>query len=197
MKCATDPSAWHAKQTAKGKLLHADPLEPPFDFRLATNREAVRVCAQCHRQSAVRQFGESGEMNYSTKDNFVPVTWLRPYDAFSRKAFYKDGRFRETTFIVEAFTRSACYLRGAAQCATCHSPHLENFKSNQTSLKYWNNPNEMCLPCHSQFRDRILNIAITRRLAKRVSASLVICHGLSMRCCSRRGLIKSKCLPPI
>ena len=149
------PSAWHAKQTAKGKLLHADPLEPPFDFRLATNREAVRVCAQCHRQSAVRQFGESGEMNYSTKDNFVPVTWLRPYDAFSRKAFYKDGRFRETTFIVEAFTRSACYLRGAAQCATCHSPHLENFKSNQTSLKYWNNPNEMCLPCHSQYRDRI------------------------------------------
>jgi predicted CXXCH cytochrome family protein len=149
------PSAWHAKQAAKGTLEHTDPLAPPFDFRRATNREAVQVCAQCHRQNAVREFGENGEMNYSTTGNFVPTTWMRPYDAFSRKAFYKDGRFRETTFIVEAFTRSACYLRGTAQCATCHSPHLDNFQSNKTSLKYWDKPNEMCLPCHSQYRNRI------------------------------------------
>jgi hypothetical protein len=168
------PSAWHAKQMAKGAAEHADPIEPPFDFRKAANRQGVRVCAQCHRQSAVREIGEGGEMNYSTKRNFVPATWLRPYDAFSRKAFYKDGRFRETTFIVEAFTRSACYLRGSAQCATCHSPHLDHFESNQTSLKYWNNPNEMCLPCHSQYRSRIAEHS--RHAAGSEASQCVTCH---------------------
>jgi len=168
------PSAWHAKQAAKGNLEHPDSLEPPFDFRQATNRQAVRVCAQCHRQSAVREFGENAEMNYSTKGDFVPVTWLRPYDAFSRKAFFKDGRFRESTFIVEAFTRSACYLKGTAQCATCHSPHLANFETNQKSLKYWNNPNEMCLPCHSQFRDRIAEHS--RHAAGSEASECVSCH---------------------
>jgi tetratricopeptide (TPR) repeat protein len=168
------PSAWHAKQAAKGKLEHVNPDEPPFDFRQATNRDAVRVCAQCHRQSAVREIGEGGEMNYSTKGSFLPATWMRPYDAFSRKAFYKDGRFRETTFIVEAFTRSACYLRGTAQCATCHSPHLENFDSNQTSLKYRDNPNEMCLPCHSEYRNRIAEHS--HHAAGSEASQCVSCH---------------------
>jgi len=158
------PSAWHAKH----------PTDRPFDFRTATNRDAVRVCAQCHRQSAVREFGDSGEMNYSTKETFVPATWLRPFDAFSRKAFFKDGRFRETTFIVEAFTRSACYLRGQAQCASCHSPHLDNFESNQTSLKYGSNPNEMCLPCHAQYRNRIAEHS--RHAANSEASQCVSCH---------------------
>jgi len=168
------PSAKHAKQAAKGKLERLSATEPPFDFRRATNREAVRVCAQCHRQSAVREIGEGGEMNYSTKGSFVPVTWLRPYDAFSRKAFYKDGRFRETTFIVEAFTRSACYLRGTAQCATCHSPHLKNFEGNLTSLKYKDTPNEMCLPCHSQYRNRVAEHS--HHAADSEASQCVTCH---------------------
>jgi formate-dependent nitrite reductase cytochrome c552 subunit len=113
-------------------------------------------------------------MNYSTKGSFLPATWMRPYDAFSRKAFYKDGRFRETTFIVEAFTRSACYLRGTAQCATCHSPHLENFDSNQTSLKYRDNPNEMCLPCHSEYRNRIAGHS--HHAAGSEASQCVSCH---------------------
>jgi len=168
------PSALHVKQIAKEATEHTDATQPPFEFRRAGNREGVRVCAQCHRQSAVREIGSGGEMNYSTKGDFVPTTWLRPYDAFSRKAFYKDGRFRETTFIVEAFTRSACYLRGTAQCATCHSPHLANFESNQTSLKYWNNPNEMCLPCHSQYRNRI--VEHSRHAPKTEASQCVSCH---------------------
>ncbi len=168
------PAAWHSKQAANHSFEHADPVQPPFDFHKATNRDAVRVCAQCHRQSAVREIGDGGEMNYSTKGNFIPATWLRPYDAFSRKAFYKDGRFRETTFIVESFTRSACYLRGTAQCATCHSPHLANFETNLTSLKYWNNPNEMCLPCHSQYRNRIAEHS--HHSAQSEASQCVSCH---------------------
>ncbi len=168
------PSEWHSKQIAKGIATHADPSEPPFDFRAVNNRDGVRVCAQCHRQSAVREIGDGGEMNYSTRGTFVPVTWMRPFDAFSRKAFYKDGRFRETTFIVEAFTRSACYLRGTAQCATCHSPHLGDFETNQTALKYKNNPNEMCLSCHAEYRTRIAGH--TRHAAGSEASQCVTCH---------------------
>ncbi len=168
------PSAWHARNAVKGKLEHANAVEPPFDFRHATNRDAVRVCAQCHRQSAVREIGDGGEMNYSTKGSFIPAAWMRPLDAFSRKAFYKDGRFRETTFIVEAFTRSACYRRGTAQCATCHSPHLENFVANPTSLKYRNNPNEMCLSCHANFRDRAAQHS--HHAANSEASQCVSCH---------------------
>jgi predicted CXXCH cytochrome family protein len=168
------PSAWHIKQEKEGAVGHSNPLQPPLDFRKVNNREGVRVCAQCHRQSAVREIGESGEMNYSTKGNFIPTAWLRPYDAFSRKAFYKDGRFRETTFIAEAFTRSACYLRGTAQCATCHSPHLGDFESNKTSLKFSNNPNEMCLGCHSEYRNRIAEHS--RHSPKLEASQCVTCH---------------------
>jgi predicted CXXCH cytochrome family protein len=172
------PAVSHLQQFAAGKAgqaeLNKPPTRPPFDFAKANNREAVRVCAQCHRQSAVREIGENGEMNYSTRDIFVPSAALRPYDAFSRKAFYKDGRFRETTFIVEAFTRSACYRRGTAQCASCHSPHLSNFESNPTSLKHQKDPDEMCLPCHTAYRNRI--VGHTRHRAGTEASQCVSCH---------------------
>jgi predicted CXXCH cytochrome family protein len=97
-----------------------------------------------------------------------------PYDAFSRRAFYKDGRFRETTFIVEAFTRSECYLKGTAQCASCHSPHLGDFETNKTSLKFAAAPNEMCLGCHAEYRNRIAEH--TRHAAGSEAAQCVSCH---------------------
>jgi predicted CXXCH cytochrome family protein len=150
------PSAWHVKRQATANLTAKDALDPPVDFRTIDHREGVRICAQCHRQSAVREMGKNSEMNYRTDGaTFVPKAWSRPYDAFSRRAFYKDGRFRETTFIVEAFTRSACYRKGTAQCASCHAPHLPNFEVNQTSLKFKDEPNEMCLGCHKEYRGRI------------------------------------------
>jgi tetratricopeptide (TPR) repeat protein len=147
------PSAWHVKQMRAGNVTKKDPAEPPLDFRTISNRDGVRVCAQCHRQSAVREIGQQQEMNYSTEGaSFVPRAWIRPYDAFSRRAFFKDGRFRETTFMVEAFTRSSCYRKGTAQCASCHAPHVPDFSRNLTSLKFKDNPDEMCLICHSQYR---------------------------------------------
>jgi predicted CXXCH cytochrome family protein len=158
------PAAFHVKH----------PSQLPVAFNKISNREGVRVCAQCHRQSTVREPGENGEMNYSTKGNFVPATWFMPYDAFSRRAFYKDGRFRETTFIVEAFTRSECYLKGTAQCASCHSPHLGDFETNKTSLKFAAAPNEMCLGCHAEYRNRIAEH--TRHAAGSEAAQCVSCH---------------------
>ena len=121
------PSAWHVKRVQGGQLGKADLLEPPIDFRRSgPPATASEVCAQCHRQSAIREIGDAKEMNYSsTTGDYIPRSWSRPYDAFSRRAFFKDGRFRETTFIVEAFTRSACYRKGAAQCTYCY-PLLTN-----------------------------------------------------------------------
>jgi predicted CXXCH cytochrome family protein len=169
------PSAWHIKQARAGRLEQKDPLEPPVDFRKISNRDGVRVCAQCHQQTAVRDISEQHELNFSTTTaSFVPRTWTRPYDAFSRRAFYRDGRFRETTFIVEAFTRSACYRKGTAQCASCHAPHVPEFAQNQTSLKFKQHPNEMCLGCHPQLRDRIT--AHTHHAADSEASQCVSCH---------------------
>ncbi|HZQ56366.1 MAG TPA: cytochrome c3 family protein [Bryobacteraceae bacterium] len=163
------PSAWHVKQARAGHI------EPPLDFRRANNHEGVRVCAQCHRQSAVRTIGAHNEMNYSsTTGSFIPAAWSQPYDAFTRRAFYKDGRFRETTFIVEAFTRSACYRRGTAQCASCHAPHLPDFARNLTSLKFKDHPNEMCLGCHPQYRGDLTRH--THHAATSEASQCVACH---------------------
>lgn len=169
------PAALHVKQMRSGHLNKGDPLDTPIDLRKIDNRSGVRVCAQCHRQSAVREMGEAGEMNYSaTSGSYLAQASIRPYDAFARRAFYKDGRFRETTFIVEAFTRSACYRKGTAQCASCHSPHTPGFETNQTSLKFGKDSNEMCLTCHTQMRSSLAEH--THHDAKSEGSRCVSCH---------------------
>ena len=72
----------------------------------------------------------------------------RPLSEFSKKAFYKDGRLRETTFVVESLLRSQCFDRGQVQCGHCHDPHPEAAAGNPKSLKFPNEPNQMCLQCH-------------------------------------------------
>jgi len=120
------PSAAHAK---------GEPTN--WSFSSVDNRRYVEVCAQCHAQSAVRE-----------PQAFPPRYQRRPYAEFSRKAFYRDGRFRETTFIVESFERSACFRKGTAHCGHCHNPHPADAAANPVSLKYRDDPDRMCLQCH-------------------------------------------------
>ena len=108
-----------------------------WSFKKMDHRGYVEVCAQCHAQSAIRE-----------PNAFPPRYERRPYAEFSRKAFYRDGRFRETTFIVEAFERSACFKKGEAHCGNCHDPHPANPGGNPTSLKHEADSNQMCLQCH-------------------------------------------------
>ena len=50
----------------------------------------------------------------------------RPYGEFFTNARYKDGRFRQTTFIVESFLRTKCFTKGGATCNSCHDSHAED-----------------------------------------------------------------------
>lgn len=169
------PSQAHVEQMERKDLTPSAPIKPPVDFTRTNNREGVRVCAQCHRQSSLREASPHSELNYSSAgDSFLLSSVSRPYPQFLRKAFYKDGRFRETTFIVEAFTRSACYRRGNAQCADCHDPHPVDAAQNPLSLKFLQNPNEMCLQCHGQLRGKIE--AHTRHPATSEASRCTACH---------------------
>jgi predicted CXXCH cytochrome family protein len=116
---------------------HAAGADPVFRFRTVSNRAYVEVCAQCHAQSALRE-----------QQAFPPHYERRPYVEYSRRAFYRDGRFRETTFIVESFERSACFRKGQAHCGSCHNPHPPDAATNPVSLKFRNDPDRMCLQCH-------------------------------------------------
>lgn len=108
-----------------------------FRFAGATKEQSVAVCAQCHAQSAQRGPSKS----------FPPVFQRKPYVEFAPRAFYRDGRFRETTFIVEAFERSACYRKGGATCVSCHDPHPADAATNLKSVKFGGG-DRMCTQCH-------------------------------------------------
>lgn len=117
---------------------HAKGAPSQSSFKRMDHRDYVEVCAQCHAQSAIRE-----------PQGFPPRYQRRPYSEFSRKAFYRDGRFRETTFIVEAFERSACFQRGKAHCGHCHHPHPKDASRNPAALKFAADSDQMCLQCHS------------------------------------------------
>ncbi len=145
------PSAAHAR---------GEPVR--FRFASAKAEESVRVCAQCHAQSAQRRDGA-----------FPPSHPRRPYVEFAPRAFYLDGRFRETTFLVEAFERSACFRIGGATCVSCHDPHPRNAAENPKSLKF-NGSDRMCTQCHS-----VTTFAAethTRHSAASAGARCVSCH---------------------
>jgi predicted CXXCH cytochrome family protein len=145
------PSAAHVASIRAGKAVSKDPSAPPVDFKRLAAAEYVAICAQCHMQSGERNPEPAGAMNYSESGpTFYRTLSSRPYVDYSRKAFYKDGRFRETVFIVESFVRSACFRKGGAQCGVCHDPHPPDAASNPVSLKYTGAASDkMCVGCHT------------------------------------------------
>jgi predicted CXXCH cytochrome family protein len=169
------PSARHVAVMETGKPYVQEASDAPIDFYRLNHRDSVAICAQCHMQSALREPGRSGEWNYvSTGEHFFRKDRSRPYTEFSRAAFYKDGRFRETTFIGEALMRSACYRRGKASCANCHDPHPANASQNPASLKFLDRPDQMCLQCHGSYAAN--PSAHTRHSAASDGSRCVSCH---------------------
>jgi predicted CXXCH cytochrome family protein len=169
------PSARHAGAMKQGQPYNKLPSEPPVDFTGISSGEYLAICGQCHRQSAVRDPGPKGELNYSGHAvRFYPDNKSRPFGEFSRKAFYKDGRFRETTFIVESLQRSGCFQKGQANCGHCHDVHGNDAAANPKSLRYLQEPDRMCTQCHSKWAQNA--VAHTRHPASSESSRCVSCH---------------------
>lgn len=147
------PSAGHVAAMHGQNPASTLASDSPVDFEKIGAAEFVAICAQCHLQSGLRTPGADGAVNYNRSGaSFYRVSLSRPYVDFSRKAFYKDGRFRVTTFITESFMRSRCFREGQSHCGLCHNPHPADPASNPTSLKFPKNSDEMCLQCHAAFR---------------------------------------------
>jgi hypothetical protein len=161
----------------QGKRYEKDPLDPPVDFARISSLESAAICSQCHMQSAIRAPGPEGELNYSHgPEAFFKQYKLRPYAEFYLNAHYKDGRFRQTSFIVESFLRSSCFRKGGATSVSCHDPHHDDSGSNPTSLLLRSEPNRMCTQCHGEFTNTANLHKHTRHPLNSEGSECVSCH---------------------
>ena len=169
------PSGRHVSAMRAGRPYEKPAAEPPVDFTKISSREYLGICGQCHRQSAVRDAGPHGELNYwPSTPAFYPPNKSRPFGEFSRKAFYKDGRFRETTFIVESLQRSACFQKGQVNCGHCHDVHGKDAANNPKSLRFTADSDRMCTQCHASHGRQ--PESHTRHAASSEASRCVSCH---------------------
>jgi predicted CXXCH cytochrome family protein len=170
------PGDKHVASLMQGKLYEKPPLAPPVDFSKISSVDSVAICSQCHMQSALRS-GLKGELNYAREGSeFFRRYESRPFSEFYLAGRYKDGRFRQTTFIVESFLRSACFRKGGATCVSCHDPHHDDAASNPTSLRFRDRPNEMCVQCHTPFKNPTVLQQHTRHPLNSQGSQCASCH---------------------
>lgn len=170
------PSMQHVVDMTANEPYPKRAIEPPVNFHDLGNRDFIRICSQCHMQSAIRTPGTQGELNYSRSGEFFANNPSIPFSEFSRIGFYKDGRFRQTTFIVEALQRSQCFKKGQVSCGTCHDPHGHDADSNVTSVKFRDRLDLMCTNCHSQFQKTASLAAHTHHPVDSKGSRCVSCH---------------------
>src|SRR6267378_26752 len=170
------PSGAHVTEMSEHDYHPKEPLDPPVNFHKIDSRKSVAICAQCHMQSAIRKAGPNGELNYVSSREFFENHLRQPFGEFSRKGFYKDGRFRQTTFIVEALERSQCFKNAELSCGTCHDPHSRDSASNPTSLKFRDAPDLMCTGCHSQFKGAVAIRRHSHHAAESEGSRCASCH---------------------
>ncbi len=169
------PSRRHVESMQGSRKYSPAASMTPLYFSRLTAAESVAVCAQCHAQSAVHDAQPRGAANYSEEGGHFYRSYSRHLMSdFTRRAFYRDGRHRATTFIVEAFTRSRCFKEGGATCASCHDVHPSNAASNPASLKFAADANDMCTQCHSALADDRARHA--RHLPGTEASRCVSCH---------------------
>ena len=149
------PSADHVAAARAGQPLRQGSNVSPLHFASLDAEEHVALCGRCHMQSNLFDLGPRGEVNFTGLPGaFFPPYKGRPINEFSHKAFHRDGRFRETTFIGESFVRSACFRIGGAHCGSCHDPHPADPEANPKSLKFLEEPDRMCLQCHREYAEK-------------------------------------------
>jgi tetratricopeptide (TPR) repeat protein len=168
------PAADHEASMRLAKPGEKPPLKLQIEFGKAGSQDYVVICGQCHQQSAVLTMGAEGEINYRHQpETFYEHYRSRPYGEFALRAFYKDGRFRVVSYIVESFLRSKCYQEGHAHCGHCHDFHPSE-SSNIRALKFLDNPNQMCLQCHAEYAAKLE--AHTHHSGKSEGSLCTACH---------------------
>jgi tetratricopeptide (TPR) repeat protein len=170
------PSAQHVMDMTINEPYLKRAADPPVNFYDLGSRDFISICAQCHMQSAIRAPGPGGELNFSRVGQFFQENLSIPFGEFSRVGFYKDGRFRQTTFIVEALQRSQCFQKGQVNCGNCHDSHGHDAASNLTSVKFRDQPDLMCTNCHSQFQNSASLAKHTHHRAESAGSRCVSCH---------------------
>ena len=168
------PSLDHVERLKSGARPASGVAATPINFHRLPAERYVAVCAQCHAQSAVHDAQAGGAVNYSETGGLYRTYSFALPSAFPRKAFYRDGRYRATTFISEAFARSQCYRKGNATCGSCHHPHPSNAAQNPTSLKFDADADAMCVQCHTDIGERPERH--TRHTAGTEASRCVSCH---------------------
>ena len=148
------PSQEHIERIRSNNASPPSNPQLPLRFSLMPADQYLAVCAQCHAQSAIHDADAAGNVNYSEQMPFVRTYPTHLASSFARKAFFRDGRHRATTFIVEAFERSECFRTGNATCGSCHDPHPPDAATNPTSLKFPDAPDRMCVQCHQSLAQR-------------------------------------------
>ena len=169
------PSLDHVERMKRGiKALAAATAPTPIRFKRLPADRYVAVCAQCHAQSAVHDAQPGGAVNYSETGDPYRTYPLELPSAFPRRALYRDGRYRATTFISEAFQRSQCFRKGNATCGSCHDPHPPNAAQNPKSLKFTEDADAMCVQCHTALAAQPERH--TRHAAGSEASRCVSCH---------------------
>lgn len=168
------PSEHHAQDPHEaGKR----PLDPPVEFGKIDARDYVAICTPCHAQTMEPQPGPNGETNYTGLARRFWVTGRQvPLGEFHTTALYKDGRLRQTTFIVESLLRTACYRGGKLHCGYCHSPHSPGAARNSRSLKYPEEPNRMCVVCHPRYQTEDALESHSRHKKPPATKQCISCH---------------------
>jgi predicted CXXCH cytochrome family protein len=168
------PSRSHIEQIRAGASAPRATYDTPIRFSRLPAQQYVAVCSQCHAQSAVHNVEAGGNVNYSEQMPFYREYPVHLPSNFSRKAFFRDGRYRGTTFIAESFVRSECFRKGDATCGSCHDPHPADAASNPTSLKFRDNEDRMCVQCHAELGKQVERH--TRHAPNTEASRCVSCH---------------------
>jgi len=168
------PSLAHVERVKSSAGTPRSIHDTPIRFGRLPAQNFVAVCAQCHAQSAVHNAEPDGTVNYSEQMPFYRAYPVHLPSNFSRKAFFRDGRHRATTFISEAFARSQCFSKGNATCGSCHNPHPADAATNPTSLKFRDDPDRMCVQCHAELGERPERH--TRHASNSEASRCVSCH---------------------
>jgi predicted CXXCH cytochrome family protein len=134
-----------------------------------SGEERMKDCLQCHARRMVVKRG------FQTGDNFYDYYMLRYVELTTRSAgepeiwYERHRRFANECISIQ---ESSCYIKGNVTCLTCHDPHDVNLSADAR----YRATDELCLQCHTKYRESKAAAAHTRHDPKKEGSRCVGCH---------------------